>query len=410
MNKATLRKFPFPYRAALAVSSDVDNTPSLEVYLAIMDYLNSTGQTPFGPGLGLEVGNSFWFFNHTSSPQLTYFSDDSYSPTPFATHCREFWRSGHVDTLHTYGNFDEGGFQRRYAETAVEELYKQNARVPVWVNHGTPLNHQNLGPGETYCGAVPDHAAYHMDLTRSAGCRYFWLGRMTHILGQDAKKTLSVRAKNFLQRILMMTKYRSVPGEILFDLDNRLLLPAVLQDDSQVNEFQRWVNAWGEVKILDSRDLGIQLRPGYLRTLIRNEGFLIIYTHFCENLDIKAGPTMALRSNLANLRHLYAEGRLLVTTTSRLLRYREVSTNLNYDIRSEGERILIEIQDCLTTPVGMSDLNLNDLQGLTFYIEDISGVRILFKGQPVLQIENTRDHTGRQSVSIPWVTLEYPRS
>ncbi len=408
--KTTLRKFPFPYRAALAISSDVDNTPSLEVYLAIMDYLNSTRQTPFGPGLGLEVGNSFWFFNATQSPQLTYFSDYGGTPTAFAPYCRELWQSGHVDTLHTYGNFDEGGFQRRYAETAVEELYKRDAQVPVWVNHGTPLNHQNLGPGETYCGAVPDHPAYHMDLTRSAGCRYFWLGRMTHILGQDATKTLSVRTKDFVQRILIKTKYRSVTKNVLFDPKNRLLLPTTLQDDSRVYEFQRWVNAWGEVKILDSREFGIQLRPGCLRTLIRNEGFLIIYTHLCENLEIEAGPTMMLRSNLAHLQQLCTEDQLLVTTTSRLLRFREVNSHLEYAIKPEREGVLIEIQDRLTTPVSMSDLSLNDLQGLTFYLENPDGVQISFRNQRVPHVTNARDHTGRRSVSIPWVPLEYPRS
>jgi len=407
--KTTLRKFPFPYRAALAVSSDVDNTPSLEVYLAIMDYLNSTRQTPFGPGLGLEVGNSFWFFNATPSPQLTYFSDYGGTQTAFAPHCREFWQSGHVDILHTYGNFNEGGFQRRYAETAVEELYKRDAQLPVWVNHGTPLNHQNLGPGETCYGAVPDHPAYHMDLTKSAGCRYFWLGRMTHILGQDATKTLSVQTKNFVQSILMRIKYRSVTKDTLFDPENRLLLPAALQDDSQVYEFQRWVNAWGEIKTLDSREFGIQLRPSYLRTLIRNEGFLIVYTHFCENLELEAGLTMMLRSNLAHLQQLYAEGQLLVTTTSRLLRFREVNAHLEYAFKPEGEGILVEIQDRLTTPVGMSDLSLNDLQGLTFYLEGPDGVQISFRGQQVLHVINARDHTGRRSVSIPWVPLEYPR-
>ncbi len=408
--KTTLRKFPFPYRAALAVSSDVDNTPSLEVYLAIMDYLNSTRQTPFGPGLGLEVGNSFWFFNATPSPQLTYFSDYGGTQTAFAYHCREFWQSGHVDILHTYGNFNEGGFQRRYAETAVEELYKRDAQLPVWVNHGTPLNHQNLGPGETCYGAVPDHPAYHMDLTKSAGCRYFWRGRMTHILGQDATKTRSVRTKNSVQKILMRTKYRSVMKDVLFDPENRLLLPTVFQDDSQVYEFQRWVNAWGEIKTLDSREFGIQLRPSYLRTLIRNEGFLIVYTHFCENLELEAGPTMMLRSNLAHLQQLYAEGQLLVTTTSRLLRFKEVNAHLEYAIKPEGEGILVEIQDRLTTPVGMSHLSLNDLQGLTFYLEDPDGVQISFRGQQVLHVINARDHTGRRSVSIPWVPLEYPRS
>ena len=38
-----------------------------------MDFLNSEKQTIYGPGLGLEVGNSFWFFNGSKSAQLSYF-------------------------------------------------------------------------------------------------------------------------------------------------------------------------------------------------------------------------------------------------------------------------------------------------------------------------------------------------
>lgn len=407
--RVSLRKFPFPYRAALAISSDLDNTPSLETYLAMMDYLNGTGETPLGPGLGLEVGNSFWFFNATRRPQLAYFAGDGRTPTPFAEHCRQFWRSGHVDTLHTYGNFDAGGFQRHYAETAVEELARQGVQIPVWVNHGTRLNHQNVGPYPAFEGAVPGHPAYHMDLTRSSGFRYFWIGRMSHVPGQDARRTLSVRSKNILQYVLKKTRYRSLVDSPLFDLKNRLILPVDFQDGSQGWEFQRWVNAWGEVKTLDSRDFGRQLRPANLRALIRNEGFLIIYTHFCENLDLEAGLTPALRANLANLQRLAIGGRLLVTTTSRLLRFREASAYLEYAVKQHDGEISIELHDELATPIGTSTISLEDLQGLTFYTDNPDQAHIRFKGQPVPHAHNPPDHTGRRSISIPWVPLEYPR-
>ncbi len=405
----SLRKFPFPYRAALAISSDVDNTPSLKTYLAMMDYLNSTGETPFGMGLGLEVGNSFWFFNATDRPQLAYFAEDGKTPAAFADHCRRFWCSGHVDTLHTYGNFDEGGFHRRHAEIAVEELSRRGVEIPVWVNHGTRRNNQNVGRYPAFEGAVPHCPAYHMDLSRSLGLRYFWIGRMTHVLGQDAENTWSVRAKNALQMIMAKTKYRSLKESPLFDLRNRLLLPAEFQDGSRVWEFQRWINAWGGIKNLDSRDFGIQLRPANLRALIRNEGFLIIYTHFCEGLDFEAGPTPLLRTNLAYLRRAYLGGLLLVTTVSRLLRFREVSAHLTYAVNQDGGQTTIDLKDRLATSGGVSCLTLRDLQGLTFYTDNPDRVSIRFKAQPVPSESNPRDHTGRHSVSVPWVRLEYPR-
>ena len=85
-----------------------------------MDYLNSTSQTYFGHGLGLEVGNSFWFFNGTQTSQVSYFSRLTQRETSFAGRCRELWESGHIDTLHTFGNFDDGVFHRKYAEIAIK--------------------------------------------------------------------------------------------------------------------------------------------------------------------------------------------------------------------------------------------------------------------------------------------------
>ena len=54
-----IRKFPYPYKCALSISSDIDNASSSEFFVQFMDFLNSEKQTIYGPGLGLEVGNSF---------------------------------------------------------------------------------------------------------------------------------------------------------------------------------------------------------------------------------------------------------------------------------------------------------------------------------------------------------------
>ena len=57
-----VRKFPYPYKCAFSISSDIDNATSLEYFVHFMDFLNTDIQTIYGPGLDLEVGNSFWFF------------------------------------------------------------------------------------------------------------------------------------------------------------------------------------------------------------------------------------------------------------------------------------------------------------------------------------------------------------
>ena len=51
-----IRKFPYPYKCAFSISSDIDNASSLEFFVQFMDFLNSERQTIYGSGLGLEVG------------------------------------------------------------------------------------------------------------------------------------------------------------------------------------------------------------------------------------------------------------------------------------------------------------------------------------------------------------------
>ena len=54
------------------------------IFRTIYGFLNSQIQTIYGPGLGLEVGNSFWFFNGSKSPQLSYFNGLTDKETDFA--------------------------------------------------------------------------------------------------------------------------------------------------------------------------------------------------------------------------------------------------------------------------------------------------------------------------------------
>ncbi|MFH2049352.1 MAG: hypothetical protein ABIJ12_07890, partial [bacterium] len=63
-----LRKFPYPYRAALTICSDIDQTATIDEFLTVQRYLDDTVETPFGKGLGLEIGNSYWYYNQSREP------------------------------------------------------------------------------------------------------------------------------------------------------------------------------------------------------------------------------------------------------------------------------------------------------------------------------------------------------
>ncbi len=403
-----LRAFPYPYKAMLAISNDIDNSPDLRVFLEMMDYLNSSKQTAFGNGLDLEVGNSFWFYNNTGTEQLSYFKGTSTAESNFAPHCREFWQSGFIDSIHTYGNFDKGGFKRKFALTARDEMEKYNIKLPVWINHGTHQNSQNLGYVQGCYGGVQGHESYHADLIKDFGIRYIWAGKMTHVLGQDAQNTLSVKGKQSLQNITAKLKYKDEHEKIIFR-KNKLIAPITLQDKTTLWEFQRWINAWGRQTILDVNEFTQQITQKNIRGLIRNEGFMVLYTHFCENLKLKEGIPAKLKANLRFIREKCNSGELLVSTTSRLLRYREISMYLKADVNEENGKTIIVIPSTLTTPFGEHNTTLSDIVGLTFYTAEPENIEIHFMGKCLASKANPRDHTGQISISIPWTQLEYHR-
>ncbi|MFX0135574.1 MAG: hypothetical protein ACFFDN_18155 [Candidatus Hodarchaeota archaeon] len=54
------RRFPFPFKSAVNISSDIDGTDSLEEFLTILEFLSTKNKTDMGVGIGLEIGNSFF--------------------------------------------------------------------------------------------------------------------------------------------------------------------------------------------------------------------------------------------------------------------------------------------------------------------------------------------------------------
>jgi hypothetical protein len=402
-----LRKFPYPYRAAFSIANDIDNTPSKDIFLSVMAYLNRDKTTPIGLGLGLEIGSSFWFFNREPFTQLCYFNDVNNKETDFAPICRELWKSGHIDILHTYGNYNQGGFCRKDAEISINELYKRNVKILVWTNHGNPLNVQNLGFFADFNGAVQKKVSYHNDILSDYGIRFAWMGKITHILGQNAKNSLSVVLKKHIQNTLFSTRYRRYKP-YLYDHKNRLIIETELQDGRKIWDFQRWINAWGRQNILDIFDLCYQLKPRNIETLIKNQGFLILYTHLCEGLnDLSLFPKI-LKRNLTYISRLFKQGVLLVTTCSRMLEYAELIHLLKFEKIYEEKLTLIRIKPSISVLGRNMELNECRLQGITFYCREPERVRIEFKNRFMTICCNPPDHTGRASVSIPWTRLEYP--
>lgn len=56
-----LRKFPYPYNAMLSICSDIDGT-TLNKFEEYHKFLNTKGDSIYGKGLGLDIGDSFWVY------------------------------------------------------------------------------------------------------------------------------------------------------------------------------------------------------------------------------------------------------------------------------------------------------------------------------------------------------------
>ena len=371
-----------------------------------MKMLNGSKKTKLGDGLGLEIGNSFWFFNNSGNSQLSYFDGLTSKESEFAPYCRELWSSGHLDVLHSYGNFDCGEFHRKYAEIAVNELKKNNMAIPVWVNHGIFPNTQSVGNYDHMLGGVPGTKEYHMDLADNIGLEYFWMGNNTHVIGQDGKPTLSVKGKEWIQLLMKKTRFRNEKRPLYDDL-NSLLLPIKFQDGRTTWKFQRWINAWGKETVLDVNDFATQIDRRIINRLVKNCGFMIIYTHFNENLDIRELPPLLVK-NLYHIKKCVVEKKIFLTTTSRLLKYREISLYLNYSVESRSDKIIIRIRKKINTPIGEKMLSKIHLQGITFYVNDAEKTSIYFGDDPIKVDKNRKDKTNRDSVTIPWIPLEFP--
>ena len=402
-----IRKFPFPYKCALSISSDIDNASSSEFFVQFMDFLNSEIQTIYGPGLGLEVGNSFWFFNGSKSPQLSYFEGLTNKETDLAPIIRLYLKSRHIDTLHSWGNFDRGGFKRCYADKGMETLAKYNLKIPVWVNHGVKLNYQKVGDYPNMYGDDPTHYCYHTDLFSKSGFEFIWTGKVTHVIGQNGSKNFSILSKTLTQKILKKIIYQNVKDPI-YDDDNNLIKPLLLRDGGKKWEFIRFINAWGNAGELDLYELASQMKIQNLKRLIKNQGFMVLYTHFNESLC--ATIPMKLSECLSFLKKMVNRKEILMGTTSRILKYWEISNYINFEVQNLEDKVIILINDIMYSPVGEKPVTSFHLSGLTFYINILKPHKIIFKGKLCETILNPPDQTGKQSISIPWKKLEYPEA
>lgn len=404
-----LREYPYPYRAMLAICSDLDETPDWHTYLEIMRFLNTTETTAMGPGVGLEVGNSIYF--DMPREQFAYFNTSDQGREMV----RRLIQSGHIDCLHSYGDL---ATTRRDVVYALEELNRYNCRLKVWVDHGTVAT--NFGPDIMQGhGDEPGHQAYHADLTVEYGIEYVCRGRVTSITGQNIPIKLGgifhtshplVSGKTLLKETAKQMLARCGNKKYAMHQPNEVLYPVTLRDGREVYEFMRCNPHWGGVSSCEQgRDIDKVMTSDMINRLVERGGTCVLYTHLgkIDNPDIPFNEASV--KAFRGLAEAFQNGSVLVTTTRRLLDYCRAVREVEYTSQWDGGNLCISI-NTINNKILSRQLSAEDLSGLTFYVPNAEKISIKVNDCEVQGLKhNPPDHTGQSSVSLAWPKLEFPK-
>ncbi|MCL6592732.1 MAG: hypothetical protein K6T31_02030, partial [Alicyclobacillus sp.] len=385
-----LRKFPYPYQAMLAIASDADHA-TLRKFILVHQFLNTREQTPLGPGLGLDISDSCFMYNGSDIPgftdagavpmsqMMTYFQGVS-AVRKDADALDAFIHCGWIDSLHTFGDFSrrqEGRtlFTRALASQALQALAAHGDRISVWIDHGNAANVDNFGaygvsPFYNYQqGANPRSPYYHTDETVAYGIHFVWADLHSSVFGRDS-----------------------------------VIYPIRLPSGQKVWGFWRYTdlgrNAQGQVQwVWDPYNLSRQLTETNLENLESKHQYAVLAQHLTGGNDWVPLPPDAVAS-LQRLADHARAGKLLVARTSRLLQYNVSQQYVRYQVN--GRRInIVAVEDPV---LGTHIPTLEELRGLTFYVDNPAGVEIAVNQQPLPDelVQRNPNDGQHPSVGIRW--------
>ena len=393
-----LRKFPYPYSAMLAICSDIDDT-TLQEFKTYHKFLNTKEQTPYGEGVGLDIGDSMWMYiannvDYTADANgdgteniMTFFKGLDKTQKHNADEIVHYFNVGWIDCLHTFGDFSgrnekRTAFSRTLAVGAWDALKTANLKPIVWINHGNKSNKQNFGAYGTsnfmnyQQGDNPQSSYYNSDLALENGIKYLWDSRGDYNFGHDYP---------------------------LYEIS--------LRDGKKVWGFYRYTNNiinnkadWTWVP----KQLYRQITQENLDNLIKNKEYSIVGQHFgvyTEDL-FTAENIQALRL----LKQYETNNKILVAKTSRLLNYANIHKSVMYNKLTDDGKTYINIS-CVNDPLfGKYIPKVDDIRGLTFYCDDPENTVLLLNKSKIDSSEiqiNPKDETGESSISIKWFKADF---
>lgn len=373
-NQPLIAKYPHPYKAAVAFSNDCEFM-TRRTYEDLHQLFAGNG------GLNLEVTSSAFFYatNSLCHSSISYFEGQTFHPSDNAEYLAKMIKAGWIDTIHAYGDFDQGGFSRPMAEAVLDEFKRHSLCVDIFSNHGSDKNSQNVGHCdlESYQkGDLPLHEAYHLDITRQLGVRYFWVDTSL------------------------------VPSPVSIE---PLIRQAQARDGSTLLLFNRYRGLVGKAAP-NAGLLAEQLTLSDIDSIIDNESACIYYQHFgvrekrSDGTFEANGPPYFSPDAMNVLSYLSAkqrDGSCLVAGVGRLLRYTEARDSLTAS--KNDTDLILSSTNCTIEPP--------NLMGITVFIPagvEIKRMLYVTEGCHPIELDFSRsksEKAGLDVVYVPWIPL-----
>ncbi|GAB5389376.1 MAG: hypothetical protein Alpg2KO_23440 [Alphaproteobacteria bacterium] len=388
----SIRPFPYPFRAMMAISTDIDSTTTDN-----LRYIHRVLKAdPLKPPL--DVADSVWGFatGAHKGNQIAFYDMKSGNLTPYWKELKYYINNKWIDTLHTWGNFSltaSGGndFTRAYAEKVHDLFKREGISFKVWVNHGDEGNIQNFGNARYMQGDRPKSDAYHTDLMLDLGVKYAWM----------APDHRTVSHKSMLRPLELKdgNKIWGFPRYHSYDVTE--------EDRAQYVEAN--CKFWGadqkNAVLWYTDQIHMQIQKRHLDHLVENQEFSIATQHLGY---VKYSDNAFLPQALAafdQMRDYEAAGKVKIAATSRLLEYNRVREFVKYEVIDLEDRQVINITHIDDPVLGRQDSpDIETLAGLTFYCDSPGKCFIAVNGTLLKASRIQRnDHDGiGYSIGVKW--------
>jgi hypothetical protein len=387
-----LRKFPYPFSAMLAISSDIDSC-TLNNFRKIHKYINTKQIVHEEKGLGLDFSDSIWFYakNSNLGTQLAFFQDFSEKLTNYSKELAFYNHSGWIDTIHSYGNFSsDNSFDRKMAEQVLKFVKKEKLKFPVWTNHGNDKNFQNIGKKKHMQGDNKEMEYYHSDMMLEMGVKYIWNQAPIDVFSFD--DLLIETNLNDGNKIWSFPRFQA----------------SYVKSADELTNFDKYnCNYWDDKKIAVlwyPEALKLELAKKNLDELVEKQGYCIATQHLgyiYRTADFFDKNSVQALNLLAKYQD---DGKILVARTSRVLDYNLANKYLDFEIYKSENLVFININGIDDPVFGYKKANLEDLRGITFYTEAPKNSFIAIRGKLVDEREITYNKSDgvAPSISIKW--------